>query len=137
MPADKVDTRFPRLKEGTYRLVIRSPETRTSDKGTRMVSFKVETTKDVVDTDDRPLYSGFRFTHRLIGVSGERDANAVAKEGAILLKAVGLGSMTVGQLFDNPGVLDGKLVDAKVSIEKERDGFPETNRVKAFIIPAA
>lgn len=139
MPAGEVDTRFPRLQpDRVYRMIIRSPEKKTNDKGTEMINLKLETTKEAMDTDNQVLHPGFRFTTRIIGTSGERDIEAVKKDSAMLLKAVfgAKATTTVRELWNNPAIIDGKPVDVKVGIQKEKDGFPESNTVKTWVLPA-
>ena len=139
MPASEIDTRFPRLQpDRVYRMIIRSPEKKTNDKGTEMLNVKLETTGELIDTDGKALHAGFKFTHRIVGATGERDLNSVAKDLAMLIKAVygSKATQTPRAVWDNPADLDGKPVDVKVGIQKERDGFPESNVVKSWVLPA-
>lgn len=139
MPASEIDTRFPRLQpDRVYRMVLRSPEKKTNDKGTEMLNMKLETTVECIDTDGKTLHPGFKFTHRIVGASGDRDLNAVAKDLALLMKAVygPKTTMTARQIWDNPADLEGKPVDVKVGIQKEKDGYPESNVVKSWVLPA-
>lgn len=141
MPAGEVDTRFPRLApDKIYRMVIRSPEVaaaKSNDQVNRL-TFKLETTTEARDTEGGVLHAGFKFLHGInVTPSGERDANAVAKDCALLLKAVeGAATKTTArQLIDNPSIIADKVVDVKVGLQKAKDGFPESNRVTNFVIP--
>ncbi len=142
--AAEVDTRFPRLvPDRIYRMIIRSPEKKTNDKGTEMMNLKLETTTPTLDTDGKELHPGFKFTTRIIGASGDRDMVAVAKDLAMFVKAVygtkspeATSTTFLRELWANPSVCEGKVVDVKVGIQKEKDGFPESNTVKSWVIPA-
>lgn len=135
-----VDTRFPRLKpDQVLTMVIRSAERcDNTEKGTEAIRFNLETTEPNIDTDGRPLAAGFKFRHRVNGASGERTADALAKDLAFLVKAVDGPKSTINlrQLWQNPGAfLDNKPVKVKVGIQKEQNGFPESNKA-TFVIPA-
>ena len=139
MPANEVDTRFPRLApDRNYRMIIRSPEVVAGKKDpeARMLAFKLETTTDTRDTDGGKLNVGFRFTHRVtVTPSENRDIEMIKKDLALLLKSAGLASISIRSVLDDPSQLEGKLVDVKVGVQKERDGFPESNTAR-FIPPA-
>jgi len=142
MPAGEVDTRFPRLApDKIYRMIIRSPEVSASKANDQVnrLTFKLETTTEARDTEGGVLHVGFKINHGLnVTPSGERDVNAIAKDCALILKAVeGATTKTSPrQLIDNPGILADKVVDVKVGLQKAKDGFPESNRVVSFVIPA-
>lgn len=119
-------------------MIIRNPEKKTNDKGTEMLNLSLETTKEAMDTDGKVLHPGFKFKHRFVGPTGDRTVEALAKDLAMFIKAVEgpKSATTPRQIWDNPSVYEGKPVDVKVGIQKEKDGFPESNVVKAWVIPA-
>jgi len=138
MVAGEVDTRFPRLQpDRIYRLTI-TAEKATSDKGNDMIVMKLQTTKDEMDTDGKVLHSGFPIYHRItVTPTAERDLKAIARDCALVLKAVGKPTVTPKQLIDDcASVLNGQLVDAKVTIQKAKDGFPESNKIGSFVLPS-
>lgn len=136
-PAGEVDTRFPRLQpDRVYRLTI-SATKEVSDKGNDMIVCKLQTTKDEVDTDGRTLHTGFPVFHRImVTPTDKRTVKDIARDCALLLKAIGKSNITPKQLIDDPTtILNGQLVDAKIGIQKAKDGFPEANVVSSFVIP--
>lgn len=136
MPADAIDTRFPRLQPNRLlRMTVRSPERKVSEKGTEMFVFKLETTTAEIDTDGHPLHPGFRFTHRIIGASGERTIEDFKKEFAHFLKCVGKSNIPMRDVLNGPSVVDGLPIDVKIGIQKEKDGFPESNTAR-FVLPS-
>ena len=135
--AGEVDTSFPRLAEGIYTMVIRNPSLRPpNEKGTEVMEMKLETTKPARDTEGNELHVGYKITHYVAGTTEKRDKVALAKDLAFILKSAGLPKTTPGELWANPSLIADKLVQVKVAIQKERDGYPESNRVKQFIIPS-
>lgn len=141
MPAGEVDTRFPRIKDGTIgTFILRSLEKKTNpEKGTEGLSITLESTQEHEDTDGRPLAVGFKFRTRINGASGARTREALAKDLALFVKAVeGPATKTpLLSVWENPSMLDNKPVQLKVGIQKEQNGFPESNTVKTWIIPNA
>lgn len=138
MPAGQIDASFPRLAPGQYKMLIRKPENVRNKKDTAdMLVFKLETTEDARDTEENKLYKGFGFTHRISGPSGDRNAQALAKDLAGLLQAVeGKGSTTKPiDLWKKPELIADKPVWVKVGINKATEEFPESNKVVTFIPP--
>lgn len=141
MPAGDVDTRFPRLKEGVYRMVIRKPERKdNAEKQNKALVMQLETTTVAEDTDGQPLPIGFKFTHRINGVKGERTKEALTKDLALLAKAVfgaaGAKAVNILDLWNSPEtIIADKTVDVKVGIKAASGDFPEANSVRTFIIP--
>jgi hypothetical protein len=139
MPAGEVDTRFPRLLEGVYTLAIRSPEVNEgkSNPDARLFTFKLETTQDGRDTDGNPLYKGFKWTHRInVAPVGDRTVEDIKKDMAVFLKSAGMDKVTIRDVINNPSLVEGKLVKAKVTISKASGGFPESNNAR-FLPPEA
>ena len=136
MPAGQVDVSFPLLRDGLYKMIIRSPEWKRNSKDTAdNLSMKLEITEEARDTEGNKLHAGFKFTHRINGASGERDERAVIKDIAALLQAVeGKESKTTPkQLKENAGIIGDKLVWAKVSTQPAKGEFAASN--KATLIP--
>ncbi len=140
MPAGEVDTRFPRIKDGTIAdFILRNLEKKVNqEKGTEGLSITLESTTELVDTDGHALPIGFKFRTRINGASGARTREALAKDLAVFVKAVdGPGTkLQLLEVWNNPGALNDKPVRAKVGIQKEQNGFPESNTVKTWVIPA-
>lgn len=140
MPAGDVDTRFPRLQpDRVYRMVVADAENDESKStpGNRLLTFKLSTTKDEVDTDGKTLHSGFPIYHRItITPTKERSSKDIARDCALILKATGKASVSPKELIDNPALLKDQLVDVKVGLQKAKDGFPESNKVSSFVLPS-
>ncbi len=139
MPAAEVDTRFPRLQpDRIYRFNIESAETTTSDKGVEMLSIAFATTKEEIDTDGKVLHPGFKLFHRVVtSPTGKMDIEMIKKNLGILLKGLGKDKVPMRQIVSNPEQLVGMIVDAKVGIQKAKDGYPESNKIVSFIPPTA
>lgn len=139
MPASEVDTRFPRLQpDRVYRMSIASATLDKSEKtGGEMVTLKLATTKDEMDTDGKVLHAGFSLFHR-IGVTPteKRDGKSIARDLALVLKAVAKTTTTPRDLINNPEMLKDQIVDVKIGIQPAKDGYPESNKVSSFVIPS-
>lgn len=136
----EVDTSFPRLNPRVYRMTIRDPEVAESKNkpGAFLLVMKLETTEEAKDTRGEVLHKGFKFTHRVsITASEKRDNEAIKRDLATILQcALGDASkgMKIRAFLDNPKIIDGKIVDVKVGLQKETDEFPESNTAR-FIPP--
>lgn len=139
MPASEVDTRFPRLQpDRIYRMCIVSAEkTQAKETGNDMIVLKMSTTKEELDTDGKTVHPGFPIFHRIgVVVTKDRDANAIKRDVALVLKAVGKGSLTVRDAIDKTEeVFKDQIVDVKVGLQKAKDGYPESNKISSFVIP--
>ena len=147
-----IDTSFPRVKEGIYDLVIRNAESKAKkDSGATIVdgkvpyeNFRIECqlclTKDATGVDGKPIYKDFPITFRINGMSEKRDGAALQKDMGVLIKsAFGLeGAKTIkaNEVWNNPALLNGKIVRGKVVIQPEKEGYPEKNDVR-LQIPSA
>lgn len=144
VPLGEIDTSFPKLiPDRLYKFIIRTPDIVDSrDKTSQMLLLKLETMEDNIDTEGRPLYKGVKFTTR-IGVSptGKRDKTSVSKDIGILAKTVGgdVLKLKFSEFMTNPRIIlpliDNKIVQCKVGMQPEKDGFPEQNSFK--FVPAA
>lgn len=141
MPAGDVDTNRPRIKDGTIAsFTIASAEKKVNpEKGTESIAITLASTKELQDTAGNVLAPGFRFTARINGASGKRTNEDWVRELATCVKSI-YGPKTTQSLrefWDNPNMAAGKPVDVKVKVQKEQNGFPESNVVGAWIIPTA
>ena len=138
-PACDIKTGMPLIKDGTMmRFTIRTPEKKVNqEKGTERVEFRAETTKPCYDTENNELQPGYKIVVRINGASGERKADALARDLASLIQAVeGKASKTTPrQIWDNPALFDGKVVDAKVKIQAGKNGFNDQN-ILTYLPPA-
>ncbi len=141
MPAGNIDVRFPRLQpDRIYRMMIRSPEVVPGKKNpdVRLLTFKLETTKEAMDTDGKPLHIGFKFIHRIsVDPSGDRTVDQIKIDLGLLLQCIeGKDAKTrPRELINNPAIIADKLIDVKVGLQKEKDGYPESNSAR-FVPPA-
>lgn len=145
-----VDTSFPRLRAGTYDMIIRDAITfmdkddSTKQKG---ISFKLELNEDGhLDTNGNPFHKGGKFIQRIYGVSGKRTAESVQRDCAFLVKSAlgldGAKGVNMSEFWKNPGkFIDGKVVKAKVKVRPESTNketgqtYDEQNEA-SFIPPA-
>lgn len=138
--AGPIKTDFPLLQpERSYRMIIRSPEIKTSSKGNPMLEFKLVTTEDSVSTEGTKLHSGFGFTKRIMLTPSEgKTMEDVATQLREVLYAVNgpKNTVTPRQLTDNPSIIDNKPVDGTVKIRAAKGEYAASNDMK-FTIPKA
>lgn len=127
---------MPVLKAKIVRFTITEPkrEPTKKDPENEMITFTLSTQSKEVAVDGTQLNPGFRVFHRImITKSEKRSEKNIAGDLAEVMQAAfpnkGKG-MTPRMLLNDPTILDGKMVDAKVSVEPEKDGYPEKNVVK-------
>jgi len=142
MPAGEIDTRVPRIKDGTIgTFIIRNIEKKVNpEKGTEGLVMSLESTQEHQDTEGNPLRVGFPIRNvRINGASGARTRESLARDLAMFIKAVeGPSSKTQPlAIWTDPSSYVNKPVQVKVGIQKEQNGFPESNSVKSWIIPNA
>ena len=123
LPADRV-----------FRFEIRKP-TKTESKSTPgnfMLNIPCALVEDQVDVNGERVNKGFPVFHRImITPTDKRTVTQIASDVGRLCQAIGLKGVTVRQVIDDPVAhLDGKLFDAKTTINKEKDGYPESNSLK-------
>lgn len=145
MPAGGLkEPEFPVLKEGIYRMQIRSFETAQSEKDgktSERISIKLATTKDAMDTEDRKVHPGFIFTHAVFLTPGDNQTPMqIAEQAAMPVKAA-LGPKTkvsVRECLNNPSLIVDKIVDVKVGVRKGKGEYEGTfsNKVSAWVIPS-
>lgn len=144
MPAGDVDTNRPRIKDGTVAtFTIASAEKKVkiidNERSSESIAIVLASTKELEDTTGAKLSPGFRFTARINGASGKRTNEDWVRELATCVKSI-YGPKTTQSLrefWDNPNMAAGKPVDIKVKVQKEQNGFPESNTVGSWIIPTA
>ena len=104
----------------------------------------LNTVKDYNDTDGKVLRAGFTGYKRIgttvitaeeAGEKRPRDINAIKADLAMVLKACGMGEKSPRDLLNNPSIVEGQVVDMKVGLQKERDGYPASNSF-TFVLPA-
>lgn len=111
------------------------------DPSREMLEITVETTKDNVGTRGENLHPGYKgFTYIGItatdGSDGKRARTKldIAKDVAMILKAVGKGNKSPIELIANPSMVEGEIVQMKVGIQKGKDGYGDKN-VFNFVLP--
>lgn len=107
-----------------------------------VLTVKMRTVKDQVDTDSKPLRAGFTcFTRTGItpfpeeGDKRARTNKEIAAELGMLLKGAGKGDKSPRELLNNLDMLNGQLIDFKVSLQPEKNGYPASNSFKV-VLPA-
>jgi hypothetical protein len=135
VPAADTNTDFPLIKPGIKDLEIVNGEPATSKSGNDMLVFKLKTTADDYDTKGEVLNAGYPLYHRIVITPTEdRTAQRISKDIALLLKAAGQPTLTPRQLMNDPELLNGAIVRAKVVVQKATDEFPESNSIKSFVL---
>lgn len=133
-PGGEYDTSFPVIQKGIKDLEIVSGEKLVSKSGNDMLVFKLKTTQEDRDLNNEVVLAGFPLYHRIVITPTEdRTIQRIGKDLAIMLKAAGAGHLTPRQLINDPDVLKGSVVRAKVVVQKETDEFPTSNAIKTFV----
>jgi len=129
---DKELTKMPLFPaDRVFRFEIRKPvkvESKSTP-GNFMLNIPCAVTEDLVAVGGEKINKGFPIFHRIMVTPTEKRTPAqIASDVGKLCQAVGLKGVTVRQVIDDPIThLDGKLFDAKTRINKEKDGYPESN----------
>jgi hypothetical protein len=126
-------TKYPLLKgDRVYRFEIRKPsKTKTQDGSKDMLVLPCATVEDYQAVDGETLNKGFTLIHRItVTPSDKRTVKQISADVGSICQATGVKGLTVRQLIDDPSVLDGKVFDAKVKIQPEKDGYPESNSLR-------
>lgn len=133
-PVDQTDTSFPLLNPGIKDLEVVKADKGLSKKDSNMLTFTLKTTADDIDTKGEKLQKGFPLYHRIvIDPSESRTANRICKDIALFAKACGVAGPTPRQIIDDPEILVGSVVRAKVIVTKATEEFPESNNIRSFI----
>lgn len=108
--------------------------------GREVLTVKLQTTKDYTDTDGKPLREGFTgYTRIGLTPSDESEGKRprtnknIAEDLGMLLKAVGMGEKTPRDLLNTPSMLEGQIVDMKVTVLPEKGGFPASNGFRVVL----
>ena len=109
--------------------------------GRKVMTVKLATTKDATLDDGKIAKAGFTGFHRIGltpsepgGEGRERTNKNIAEDLGMLLKACGKGTNTPREVMDNPAMVEGQVVDMKVGVTPEKNGFPASNNFK-FVLP--
>jgi hypothetical protein len=102
----------------------------------------LKTEKDYTDTEGKPLRAGFTGYKRIgvTPVAEEADKRPrtwknIGEDLGMVLKATGMLDKSPRDLLNNPAIVEGQVVDCKVGLQKEKDGFPQSNTF-SFVLPA-
>ena len=131
LPADKI----VRLEIRKVAKVISKSNPRVKRDGNEydneMLNVPCHLTEDATAVDGTKINKGFPIFHRImLTPTDERPAKQIAADVTKLCLAVGVKGLTVRQLIDDPVThLEGKIFDAKTKINKEKDGYPESNSI--------
>lgn len=148
MPANELEEpKFPLLKEGIYTLVVRSNEEGEASKEnektgikSKMWILKLATTENKVSTEDQTVYAGAAVFHRfMLTATPEKSLKQLGEIAAMAIKAAygnKEGLPSVRDCLANPSLMNDKLVQVKLGIKKGNDGYPDSNVVKNWIVPA-
>lgn len=130
-----IDTSFPRLAANVYTLKVTSAELVDNKAGTgKNLKVQLETTENATSMQGETLSPGVKLTNNLSITPTEKySQNSIAKAVASLMQSAGLEG-TPKTLINDPSQLVGKLVTAKVGIQKETDEYLESNTIKAFVV---
>lgn len=134
MNVSDIDTSFPRLAANVYELEITSADKVDNKAGTgQNLKVSMKTTSEGISTQGEKLPAGVLLTSNISMTPTEKySQQSIAKALASLMKSAGL-TGSPRSLIDDPGQLIGKVVTAKVGVQKETDEYPESNSVKSFL----
>jgi hypothetical protein len=150
--AGGIDTTIPLLApDRTLRLECMSSQIAPtkSDESRNTLTVILKTTKDATFADGKPARAGYKLYKRW-GVSetpggkgddgkerAPRTNKEIARDLALVLKCFFGANTTVTprELLNNPAMLEGKVVDGKITIEKGSGGYADKNGVN-LLIPA-
>jgi len=133
--AGAVDTKFPVLVGALYDMVIAEPKVgrNAADTGDVLV-VKLKTTAEARDKNGDVVNPGFPVYHRIgLTPTPEYDVEKIKKNVASLAQAAGLTNVTIRDIINNPMQLDGIIVRCKVTVQPEKNGFPENNKIGGFV----
>ena len=143
--AASTDTSFPVLAgDRIYRMEIKSAsvEVGKADAENKMLVLKLVTTKDATFSDGKKAKAGWPVFKR-IGVvplaandkRQEYSPKDVAKNLALLNKAVGRGEKSALDTINDPKYLEGMQVDCRIGVAPAKGAYGESNTI-AFVLPA-
>jgi len=128
------DTTFPRLKPAPYDLVVAKAEVTSTAKGGERLAITLKTTKDGFDKDGGNLAAGYPIYHNIaLTPTDDYPPKNINRNLNTVLKSAGLLKESARSLVQNPTILEGKIVRAKVGLKPERDGYPESNNIVQFV----
>jgi hypothetical protein len=129
-----IDTSFPRIIANVYELEIETAECVDNKAGTgQNLKVGMKTTAPATSTTGETLPAGVKLTSNISLTPTEKySKQSIAKAVASLAQSASM-TGTPREILSNPMNLVGKLVTAKVGIQKETDEYPESNTVKAFV----
>lgn len=128
-----VDTSYPILPAASYSFKLDGCKVQRNKANTGdilVVPHKLnEKTQDRKGND---VFPGLTIIHRVsITETPEYTTENIKKNVARLGKAANV-SATVRQIMNSPSLLDGKIVQAKVKVNKETSEFPESNGIAGY-----
>jgi hypothetical protein len=132
-----VDLSYPRLQPSNYEVGIENAERIPNKAGTGFnLRLNFKTVADGTSTHGDVVPSGVKLT-MYIGLteSDRRPLGAIKKDVARLGRAARLPvETTIQQIMDNPEMLVGRTLIAKVGIRQATAEFPESNEVKGIVL---
>lgn len=137
-----VDLSYPLLPAALYDFMIKDVTRKSNKAGTgEILEIKLATVNTEVSTKGVEQSPGLVLTHRIGITPHEADAyygkeytiEQIKRSLASLARGAGV-TCTARELLNNPAMLKGCQVRAKVSIRKETEEFPESNEVRGFVI---
>lgn len=143
--AGGVDTSFPllagdRILRMEISKVTHGPS--KTDESRNVLTIKMKTQKEAALNDGKTAKPGFTCYKRISTSPSEKTAESegrtnkdIARDLALVLKAVGKPDVSPRALMDNPSILEGQVVDVRVGVAPARGSFPESNTF-SFVLPA-
>ena len=138
---DDVDTSYPVLAQGNYNLRIKSAKKQPNKAQTgENLVIAFETIDSARSNKGVDIAPGFVITHYISVTPREPEGEKrgytvedIKKSVAELAKAAKVKG-SVREIIDNAVQFEGTVVNAKVKIQPEQNGFPESNRINGFNI---
>ena len=143
--AGGVDTSFPLLAGDRILRMSISKATHgpsKTDETRNVLTLKMKTEKEAALNDGKTAKPGFTCYKRISTSQSEKTAENegrsnkdIARDLALVLKAVGKPEVSPRALMNDPTILDGQVVDVRVGVSPARGSFPESNTF-SFVLPA-
>lgn len=143
--AGGVDTSFPLLAgDRILRMSIAkcSHGPSKTDESRNVLTIKMKTEKEAALDDGKTAKPGFTCYKRISTSPSEpkegsdgRTNKDIARDLALVLKAVGKPDVSPRALLDNPEQIEGQVVDVRVGVNPAKGSFPASNTF-SFVLPA-
>lgn len=125
-----IDTSMPRLSAGIYELEIIEAKVEPSKDGAKQnLNVTFQTIKEASSSDGDKIGQGYRIYRTFTLSPTEKLTGKQIVDGIAQVAQSARKNVKVKQILDTPEVMKGWITVAKVTIQPERDGYPERNNI--------